>query len=347
MKKVCKKLVLVAILLILVSLSGCLTPEDSPNLPSRGFFMGILPIPGDEQSIEDAYAQAAMYAEFSPVWPSGAGASGFWDYANKLRGWWGQTVLEGCIRGNGMFPIIHFSFMDKDESGQLILQAPENMKNATLSSPEWRKLYIKSVIEVLIVSKPLYLSTGNEVNRWYEQYGTDEDNPNGFQHFVSLHEEIYDLVKKISPETKVFCVFSREIVDENREADLEVLNLFNPDKLDVLVFTSYPFAVQGILMPSDIPDDYYLAALQYMPSKPFGFSELGWPSLEAFGGEKGQADFLLNVSTRLTIQQGIDLHLFGYAWLHDLDENDSIGLIRRNGTEKLAYQVWKEISGHE
>ena len=344
MKKIPKKWILVLIFLFFI-LSGCITPKDSPNLPKRGFFMGILPIPGEGQSIEDSYEQASIYAEFAPVWASGIGASGFWDYANKLMVGIGKTILEEYIRKNGMFPIIHFSFMDKDERGNLILQAPENMKNATLSDPEWRKLYIKSIIETLIISKPLYLSTGNEVNRWYEQYGIDEDNPNGFQHFVSLHEEIYDLVKKISPQTKVFCVFSREIVDENREADLEVLNMFNPDKLDILVFTSYPYAVKGINKPSDIPNDYYLIASQYMPGKPFGFSELGWPSLDVFGGEKGQADFLLNVSNRLTIQQGINLHLFGYAWLHDLNEKDSIGLTKRDGTEKLGYQAWKEIFG--
>ena len=79
------------------------------------------------------------------------------------------------------------------------------------------------------------------------------------------------------------------------------------------------FAVEN--RPSDIPDDYYSAALQYMPGKPFGFSELGWSSLEFFGDEQGQADFLLNVPSHLTTKQGIDLHLFGYAWLHDLSVN--------------------------
>jgi hypothetical protein len=28
-----------------------------------------------------------------------------------------------------------------------------------------------------------------------------------------------------------------------------------------------------------------------------------------------------------------------------LDEKDFIGLIKRDGTEKLAYEVWKNISG--
>jgi len=114
--------------------------------------------------------------------------------------------------------------------------------------------------------------------------------------------------------------------------------------MDLLVFTSYPFVVRGINEPSDIPDDYYVVASDFMPDKNFGFSELGWPSLKEFGGERGQADFLLNVSTRLTRERGINLHLFGYCWLHDLNEYDHMGLIKRDGTEKMGYQTWKEIS---
>ncbi len=181
------------------------------------------------------------------------------------------------------------------------------------------------------------------MNRWYERYGADANDPDGFQHFVSLYEEVYDAVKGISPQTKVFCTFAREIVSENREADLEVLSMFNPDKVDLLVFTSYPYAVKGINSTSDIPDDYS-RALRYIPNKPMGFSEVGWPSIEFFGGERGQADFIQEVAGRLTRGQGIRLELLGWAWLHDLDGNDCVGLIRRDGTEKLAYRAWKSLS---
>jgi len=115
--------------------------------------------------------------------------------------------------------------------------------------------------------------------------------------------------------------------------------------MDLLVFTSYPYAVHGINRPSDIPDNYYSEALRYMPGKPFGFSELGWPSMDAFGGEQAQADFIVQVVGRLTRERGINLHLLGWAWLHDLNENDCIGLIKRNGEEKPAYTAWKNISG--
>ena len=90
-----------------------------------------------------------------------------------------------------------------------------------MSDEEWRLQYKRAVIESVEAAKPAYLSVGNEVNRWYEKYGYEEDN--GFKHWVSLYEEIYNEVKTLSPETKVFCTFSREIVSENREADMNVL----------------------------------------------------------------------------------------------------------------------------
>lgn len=312
-------------------------PADSPEIPDRGFFMGVLPVPGEGQSFEEAYLQAAQFSEFSPVWGR---PTPFYDLAEDLSGSWGRTFVEKYIRGNGMFPVIYVSFIGPGVK----LVTPPGMEGATLSDGEWREAYKRAVLEVVRSARPLYLSIGNEVNRWYEKYGADEGDPNGFQHYVSLYEEIYDAVKELSPGTRVFCTFAREITSENREADLGVLSMFDPEKLDLIAFTSYPYAVRGINRPSDIPDDYYSAALSYLPGKPFGLVEIGWPSIAAFGGEQGQADFLEQAVGRLTTNQGVNLHLLGWAWLHDLNEDDHVGLIRRDGTEKLAYEVWKRIS---
>lgn len=311
-----------------------IAPEDSPQLPQRGFFMGVLPSTAKGQTFDQAYAQAAQYSEFVPVWGR---PTPFYNLADDLSGSWGQTFVKQLTRGNGMFPIIHLSFID---SG-LTLATPPGMTNATLSDPAWRAAYKKAAIDVVRASHPRYLSLGNEVNRWYEKYG--EDGPNGFRNYVSLYEEIYDEVKRISPETKVFCVFAREIVSENREADLKVLRLFDQNKMDLLVFTSYPYAL-GKTDPSMIPEDYYSKAADYMPGKPFGFSEIAWPSLDVFGGERAQADFIKDATGRLTRDRGVNLYLFGWSWLHDLNENDSIGLIKFDGTEKLGYSAWKKLS---
>lgn len=342
MKKVC--FFISVVLVCSTVFSGCIQPVDDPSLPSRGFFMGILPTPAQGQDFEEVYAQAALYSEFVPVWASGAGADGFWDFSEKLDGWWGETFVDGLIRGNDMFPLLHFSFIDKNESGDLVLKTPEYLSNATLSDPQWQALYVESVVECVRVMKPAYVSTGNEVNRWFEAYGAQQGNLNGFQHFVTLHEKIYDAVKAVSPDTKVCCVFAREIVDENREANMSALSMFDAHKLDMLLMTSYPYAVAGLNRPSDIPVDYYVEASSYLPGLEFGFSELGWSSLEAFGGEESQAEFLVNVSSVLTRDRGIDLKMFGYCWLHDLDTEDSFGLISYDGVNRQAYEVWMQLS---
>ncbi len=315
--------------------SETLTPIDSPHLPPRGFFMGVLPTTAQGQSFDSAYAQAAQYSEFVPVWGK---PTPFYNLAADLRGDWGSIFVTRLIRGNHMFPIIHLSFIGPGMS----LVTPPRMQNASLSDPEWRAEYKKAALNVVKAIRPRYLSLGNEVNRWYEKYGLEGSN--GFKHFVSLYEEIYDEVKNISPETKVFCIFAREIVSENREANLDVLKLFNSSKMDLLVFTSYPYAL-GKTNPQMIPDDYYSKASAYMPSKPFGFSEIAWPSLDALGGEKAQADFIEQAAGRLTRNRGINLVLFGWPWLHDLDQNDAVGLIKIDGTEKLGYKKWKELAG--
>lgn len=312
-------------------------PADSPTLPARGFFMGILPMPVEGQSFGQSYAQMAETAEFAPVWGR---PTPFYNLGGELAGEWGTSFLGNYIRGNGMFPLVHLSFIGQGMS----LSAPADMSGATLENEKWRHVYKQAAIDVVRAAKPLYLSLGNEVNRWYEKYGAANGDPNGFQHYVSLYEETYELVKKLSPQTQVFCTFAREIVSENRQADMDVLSMFDSGKMDLLVLTSYPHAVQGINRPGDIPDDYYTAVQSYMPGKPFGFSEVAWPSLEPFGGEEGQADFLRQLTGRLTKTQGLQLHLMGWTWSRDLDGNDTIGLLKQDGTPKQGYSVWRSIS---
>jgi hypothetical protein len=316
--------------------SSTLTPVDSPALPARGFFMGLLPTPRQGQSFADAYQAASACADFTPVWGR---PTPFYDLAKELSGEWGKTFVEQYIRGNRMFPMIHMSFIGPN----LTLIIPPGMNEATLESRTWRQSYKQAAVDIVRASRPLYLSLGNEVNRWHEKYGANEGDPNGFQNYVSLYNETYDAVKQVSPQTNVFCTFAREVVSENREADLKVLSMFDPDKIDILVFTIYPYAVKEIKRPADIPDDYFAKALQYMPNKPFGLSEAGWSALEAFGGEQAQADFISHVTGRLTTGQGINLHFLGWPWLSALDYNDSIAFVKRDCTERPVLTAWREI----
>jgi hypothetical protein len=203
--------------------------------------------------------------------------------------------------------------------------------------------YVGAALDVVNASWPRFLSMGNEVNRWYEEHGVGAED--GFEHFVSLYEEVYDAVKAISPETQVFCTFAREAVSENTEADLSILDLFDPEKMDKLALMSYPYSLAGVNRPGDIQDDYYAEASSYMPGKPFGFSEIAWPSLEPFGGEEEQAELLWDLVGRLTLDQGVDLELVKWSWLTDLSPEDTTGLIGRDGTPKAAYDARTTIAG--
>ena len=267
-----------------------------------------------------------------PIWGR---PSPYWEKAADLEGSWGETFVDDLTRGNGMAPLLHFSFMGEG----LTLASPLGT-GYSLSNPEWRLQYKRAVIESVEAIKPVYLSVGNEVNRWYEKYGLDGDN--GFQHWVSLYEEIYHEVKELSPETKVFCTFSREIVSEYREADMSVLDYFDPDTLDVLILTSYPHSLQGVNRPSDLPSDYYFEVAGMLPGKPLGFSEIAWPSMTEFGGEQAQADFIERLGGGLT--EGLDVEFIMWPWLSDLGEGDYTGLIQRDGSEKQGYQAWIELA---
>ena len=310
---------------------------DVYHLPPRGFFLGFLPNPSEGQSFADAYQQAAQIAEFAPIWGR---PTPFYQFADDLSGDWGRIFVEEYLIANNMFPLVHLSFIDAG----LTLKTPPGMSDVTLNDPDWRSAYVQAALDVVQVASPRYLSIGNEVNRWFEKYGAEEDNDNGFQHYVSLYEEIYAAVKQISPDTFVFCTFAREIVSQNQEADMSVINLFNPQTLDLLVITSYPHSVASINRPTDIPTDYYARLSGFLHGKPFGFSEVAWHALDAFGGEEAQAEFLRLITGLLTRDTGMELRLLGWPWLVDLDENDSMGLIRRDGSPKIVLEVWEEIA---
>ena len=125
---------------------------------------------------------------------------------------------------------------------------------------------------------------------------------------------------------------------------MSVIELFDPDTLDIIVLTSYPHSVSSVNRPSDIPLDYYSSITELLPGKPLGFSEVTWPSTDAFGGEQAQAEFIPILAYALTQEQGIDLEFIMWSWLHDLGPGDDTGLIGNDSDEKMGYSAWLDLS---
>lgn len=306
-------------------------PLDDPEMPPIGFFRGILPNNASGEDLGDLYEEESVYNQFVPVWGR---PTPFYDMPEDLGGGWGDLFVDDLIRNNGMFPLIHLNF----HGAGMNIVSPANITSPTLNNTQWRELYRSSVMEAVSTVKPAYLSIGNEVNRWIPKWGMNGSD-NGFENYVSLYNEIYDEVKERSPRTKVFCTFARENQSANQAYNLSLLSKFDPDRLDLLVFTSYPHSVSGINSPDDIPDDYYSQAFDYIEKIPVGFSEIAWPSLGFFGGEQGQVEFINQTTRRLT--EGLDLELLGWSWLTDLSPATAIGLRETDGTEKPSYEAWK------
>ena len=61
-----------------------------------------------------------------------------------------------------MFPIINLSFI----GASMNLVTSPGIKNASLSNTKWRSEYKKASLDFVKAIQPLYLSLGNEVNRW-------------------------------------------------------------------------------------------------------------------------------------------------------------------------------------
>ena len=150
---------------------SAISPADQTSVPSRGFYMGLLPTPAVNESFEQAYSQAKTIADLVPVWGR---PSPFYNFASDLSGSWGDAFVTAYTRGNGMTPFVDMSFMGTN----LTLAAPPGIANATLSNPAWRASYEAAALDVVKAIHPLFLSLGNEVNRWYEKYGASPGDPN-------------------------------------------------------------------------------------------------------------------------------------------------------------------------
>jgi hypothetical protein len=242
-------------------------------------------------------------------------------------------VIMKLSDSKGMVPLIEVS---PQSNGDLI--RPLNNTN--------RKTYLRSVVDFAEAYHPPYLAIGVETNRIYIK---SEAN---FENFVTLYNEAYDAVKKVSPDTKVFTVFqyellkghtlwSTELADESK-SQWWMLELF---KTDTVAFTTYPCLV--FKDPSDIPNDYYKEIREHT-LKPIIFSEIGWHSEESPAGwessEVEQAAFILRYN-ELTKNLSVEISVWSFVFdPNTIEPFRSMGLFRDDDTSKPAWDSWVKIS---
>ncbi|OGO20445.1 MAG: hypothetical protein A2Z15_01745 [Chloroflexi bacterium RBG_16_50_11] len=172
---------------------------------------------------------------------------------------------------------------------------------ASFANPQVRTAFTNYTLRIVREFHPTYLGLASEINTYADT------NPDDFPNYLSLYNDVYDMVKAEAPETKIFVTFQWEelnnlipVVAQGEPYDInwEQVEQFEP-KLDLWAISSYPF----VIFPSgkDIPADYY-APLLTRTSKPLAVAEGGYTS-EPVGPFPGtpqdQVDYLSAIHNQI------------------------------------------------
>lgn len=226
---------------------------------------------------------------------------------------------------------------------------PAAIRSHSFADPVLRAGFIADAKQRVEAYRPEYLCLAMEINAYYEQ------NPDDFEHFVSLFREARAAVKQLAPKTVVFVSFQYEQFLgrfggqaglAKHEPHWELLDRFGDD-LDAIGISSYPLetlAPTRFGKPADLPDDYYRQIAQHT-KKPIVFAELGWSSDPEYGGSpQGQAGFLARLPELL---KGLDVRLINYNFLFDAKgfgaAFESMGLIDAQGKIKPALDAFRRL----
>lgn len=196
--------------------------------------------------------------------------------------------------------------------------------------------------------EPEYLAVGVEINMLRARA------PGQFVGFLKAYARVYDAVKSIRPETKVFPTFQLEDLlgrlTQEHPPQWEAIDAFG-GRIDALAFSTYPYLSSSIRLVREIPEDYY-RQLRERFSGEILISEAGYASATIeghswVGSEREQEEFLLRLLG--------DAEANGFSavvWGAERDPAQSrqggaavlndVGLRYSDGADKLAWAVWRE-----
>lgn len=257
-------------------------------------------------------------------------------------------------RQAGLTPIVALSPTTLSEKRDKldVPQAVRRSAGGKLSFAEKvvHETYIRDVIE-LAKLKPPYLCLATEINMLALA------NLREYLTVAHVIKTAYPLIKRISPETKVFVSFQWDVlrmmdVKEPKKVKewSKQIDVFRPE-LDVVAFTSYPAAVVG--SPRKIPADYYDHVLDHVQKNDeVMFMEIGWPSGGRAGGqeqsEELQADFIGQLPR---LMANVKPSILDWSLLHDVrlaafgDDLATTGLLTTSGKPKPGFDAFKAIGG--
>ncbi len=348
-----KKIVPVIAALVLVACCGPLraaAPAPQPEPPRDRQVAPGLPIPS-----RDFLVGTAGYAPAHFPTSSAAEVKAFWKDVSRAGDLFGVHTDWKDTK------LVNVSSVAADVDLVVVLgfQKPDEWSGSVEACK-------KAINDILRENRKVrYVAIGNEITLF-------EERGQRFDDFVKAYRDIYASVKARFPKVKVFTTFQLEALKGEgyltgkaavRKPAWGLISKFG-DTLDIIGITTYPFL--DYKDPRTIPDDYYAEIAKYS-KKPIGFTEVGWPARERYGGklsalsEQGytgsqeeQARFLRRF---LEITRGLDVEFVDWLFINDIVDwkegdlpgrfvpFDSVGLRYHDGREKQVWKLWLELKG--
>lgn len=343
-------------LLAFNTLVACGDDADSPEAdPSSGaprsFQMGFSSLPPEltEESYEEAFqlfGEAGDVVLIQRVPP--------WDelLSDEISKQTAQTTTREAelAEANGLGVFFAIDATDVSSGRSELAGLPDELQGVGFEDRRVRDALVAYAQYVAVNYRPRYLAFGVEMNSYYD------NQPQDFEHFVTLYREAYDGVKEVAPDTMVFPTFQLERLQgrrpdgERAAAQWSLLDQFEP-RLDMLAVSTYPGLVFG--HPDEIPDSYY-ARLRTYTDRPIAIAQTGYSSGpgrdgQNEGNELEQAAFVMRI---LDDTEALDMPFLVWftAWDPPIADDppfdllQHLGLLRTDGTEKASWAVWIEAA---
>ncbi len=323
------------VLLIAACNTGSSDSEYRSDIEQRQWKIGIAPIPRNfgtatTEDWLDMFTNIGECAELITAqnpWRDSAAKSGeipeFIQLMCEQRNTYGYDVLCGI------------NFFEQSGAYDPIL-ALESAPVNDWTNDEAAGLYSAAAERICAQYKPPYFALALEVNAYYLKH------PDDFARFLDRYTAMYDRIKTVSPDTKVFVTFQLEMMkgigDDTWgmtvEPHWEMIERFG-DRLDLLVFTSYPEVEYS--QATAIPDTYYSEIRDHSNLKT-AIAEIGWSSTKY--SEEDQTAFLERSVKQLDT---LDMEFINWIFMHDLPGDGPLkktGLRNPDGSEKEAWNSW-------
>lgn len=311
-------------------------PKKPFSLRQRDFKIGIGPIPrnfpgSSQQDFLDMFDKIKEVAELviaQNEWRDSGAKSGDIPEYLMLLGIQKETYHYESVFGINFF----------QGEGKAILNMSDNPVN-DWTNEEAKDKYRNVALEIIRRYNPKYLGLAIEVNTYYQYH------PEDFERFVQAYKQIYDEIKIIYPDIKLFVSFQLERMKgigkkyfgQTIAPHWHLIDTFG-DKLDLVAFTTYPELEYG--SPAEIPEDYYLEIKKYT-DKPIAFTEIGWSAKSRI--DESQIKF---ISKFMALTNTLNKEFVAWVFMHDLKTPGpltKVGLRNSKGFPKKSWFLWKRI----